>query len=121
MNTGIIQRSAAGLVAGGALVATGILLVLHKYGLLQSFDLGRSWPLIVVVLAFGRLAATIKETHQRGWTLLIIGDWLLVNTMTEWTYVQFTAPLLLGGMGLLMILRAVGDQTPKSAPGHYAR
>jgi hypothetical protein len=93
---------------------------MQQLGLLRLVDLGRAWPLAVIVLALAALGATIKERRQRGWGLLMIGDWLLANTMTDWAYVQISVPLLLAGVGLFTIIRGLRDHVPKSGQNYYA-
>ena len=80
----------------------------------NSVDLVQSWPLFIVVLAFAQMVATIKERHQQGWGLLLAGNWLLANTMTNWAYIQFTVPVLLGGLGLMTIIRGLRDDSGQS-------
>jgi hypothetical protein len=50
---------------------------------MQIRDLADGWPQFVIVLAFAQLAATIRERRQQGWGLLLAGDWLLADTMTD--------------------------------------
>jgi hypothetical protein len=60
-----------------------------------------------------QLAASINESRQRGWGLLLLGDWLFANTMTDWAIARITWPLLLAGVGVFMILRSVSrSQSP---------
>jgi hypothetical protein len=120
MNAEINDRSVTGFVSGGALVLGGAVLTMQQLGLLRLVDLGRAWPLAVIVLALAALGATIKERRQRGWGLLMIGDWLLANTMTDWAYVQISVPLLLAGVGLFTIIRGLRDHVPKSGQNYYA-
>ena len=40
--------------------------------------------------------------------LLLLGDWLFANTMTNWAYAQISWPIILTGAGALMIIRAIG-------------
>ena len=104
MTTRARELSTGRMLTGGALITAGALLLRQSMDLLHSIDLAHSWPLFVIVLAFAQLAATIKDRHQQGWGLLLAGDWLLANTMTDWAYVQFSVPLLLAGIGLMTIV-----------------
>ena len=61
-----------------------------------------------------------KERHQQGWGLLLAGDWLLANTMTNWTYVQFSVPLLLAGLSLMTIIRGLRDHSEQLGQDHRA-
>jgi hypothetical protein len=75
----------------------------------RSLDLTQSWPLFVIVLAFAQMVATVKQRHQQGWGLLLAGNWLLANTMTNWVYIQFSVPVLLAVLGVLTIIRGLRD------------
>ncbi|MGO9933744.1 MAG: LiaF transmembrane domain-containing protein [Steroidobacteraceae bacterium] len=95
-------------IAGGALMITGGLLLLQQAGFLHSIDLARGWPVILIAFAILQLGSSINESRQRGWGLLLVGDWLFANTMTNWAYAQLTWPIILMGLGALMIFRAIG-------------
>jgi hypothetical protein len=101
----------ASLMIGVALVTAGVLLMRQGVELPNSVDLAQSWPLFVIVLAFAQMVATVKERHQQGWGLLLAGDWLLANTMTNWAYVEFSVPVLLAGLGLMTIIRGLRAQS----------
>jgi uncharacterized membrane protein HdeD (DUF308 family) len=109
----------ASLMIGVALVTAGALLM-RQSGLLYSVDLVHSWPLFVVVLAFAQMVATVRERHQQGWGLLLAGDWLLANTMTNWAYVQYSVPVLLAGLGLMSIIRGLRDYSGYLVEDHRA-
>jgi uncharacterized membrane protein HdeD (DUF308 family) len=99
----------AGLLIGVALVTAGVLLLRQSVDLSHSVALAQSWPLFVIVLAFAQMVATVKERHQQGWGLLLAGNWLLANTMTNWTYIHISLPVLLAGLGLMSIIRVLRD------------
>jgi hypothetical protein len=110
----------ASLLIGVALVTAGVLLMRPSVNLVNSVDFVQSWPLFIVVLAFAQMVATIKERHQQGWGLLLAGNWLLANTMTNWAYVQFSVPVLLAGLGLMTIIRELRDYSGQSDEDHRA-
>jgi hypothetical protein len=95
------------VATGAALMLGGGLLALQQLGYLHAVALSHSWPIIVIVLALMQIGSSLQAPRQRGWTLLLFGDWLLANTMTDWSYAQFTWPILLAGVGAVMILRAI--------------
>lgn len=99
----------AGLLIGVALVTAGALLLRQSVDLSHSVALAQSWPLFVIVLAFAQMVATVKDRHQQGWGLLLAGNWLLANTMTNWTYIQISLPVLLAGLGFMSIVRVLRD------------
>jgi hypothetical protein len=114
------ELSTGRFLAGGALIAGGALLTAQTFGLLRFVDLGRSWPLFVIVLAFVRIGTTLRDRRQQGWSLLLAGDLLLANTMTDWMYVQYSAPMLLAGLGLVIIIRGLRDPSENSNENRYA-
>jgi Domain of unknown function (DUF5668) len=95
------------IASGAALVFAGALLALQQMGYLHAVALSHSWPIVIIVLALFQIGSSLKSPRQRGWTLLLFGDWLFANTMTDWTYAQFTWPILLAGGGAVMIVRAI--------------
>lgn len=112
------------VATGAALILAGGFLAIQQMGYLHAVALSHSWPIVVIVLALLQIGSSLKAPRQRGWTLLLFGDWLFANTMTDWTYAQFTWPILLAGVGAVMIFRAIeqrrhGDH--EQIPGsHYA-
>jgi hypothetical protein len=120
MNARIKDPFTVSLLTGVALVTAGALLTRQSAGLLHAGDLAHSWPLFIIVLAFVQLVATLKERHQQGWGLLLAGDWLLANTMTDWAYVQFSVPVLLAGLGLMTIVRGLRDYSRRSDEDYRA-
>jgi hypothetical protein len=120
MNARIKDPSTVSLLTGIALVTAGALLTRQPAGLLHSVDLAHSWPLLVIVLAFVQLVTTLRQRHQQGWGLLLAGDWLLANTMTDWAYVQFSVPVLLAGLGLMTIVRGLHDHSGSSDEDYRA-
>ncbi len=91
------------LIAGTIFVMAGVALALASSGLYKAVDLQRSWPVILIALALARLAMTMRSPRLRGWGLLLLGDWFLVNTMTDWAYLQYMFPLLVAGVDYWII------------------
>jgi hypothetical protein len=114
----------ARIASGAALIFAGGLLALQQLGYLHAVALSHSWPIIIIVLALIQIGSSLNAPRQRGWSLLLFGDWLFANTMTDWTYAQFTWPILLAGVGAVMIFRAIeqrrsGDHDEMHG-SHYA-
>jgi hypothetical protein len=93
------MRVGTRLIAGTILVVAGGALALGNSGLFATVELQRSWPLILIAMGLAELAVTMRSRRQSGWGLLLLGDWLFMNTMTDWAYQQFTWPILLAGVG----------------------
>jgi hypothetical protein len=120
MNARFTDPSTGSLLAGIGLVTAAALLARQPVELLHSVDLAHGWPLFVIVLAFVQMIATLNELHQQGWGLLLAGDWLLANTMTDWAYVQISVPVLLAGLGLMTIIHGLRDHSSRSDEDHRA-
>ena len=91
------------LIAGTILVVAAAVFLLGKSALLSDVDLQRSWPLVVIALGLARLAMTMRSEQLKGWGLLLLGDWLFMNTMTDWAYQKFALALLVGGVDYWII------------------
>ncbi|HXP66323.1 MAG TPA: DUF5668 domain-containing protein [Steroidobacteraceae bacterium] len=91
------------VIAGAILVIAGGALALGNSGIFGAVELQRSWPLALIAMGLAELVITMRTARQSGWALLLLGDWLFMNTMTGWGYEQFTWPLLLAGAGSWII------------------
>ena len=87
------------LIAGTILVIAGGALALGNSGLFMTVELQRSWPLALIAMGLAELVVTMRSPRQSGFGLLLLGDWLFMNTMTHWAYQQLAWPLLLAGVG----------------------
>jgi hypothetical protein len=119
------RRVGTGIASGAALIVAGGVLALQQTGYLPFMALSRGWPLILIVMAMVRLAMTLQAPRWNGWALLLLADWLLANSMTDWVYVQFTLPILMAGIGVAMILRTISrrhadDRHEEFQANHYA-
>ena len=90
-------------IAGTILVVAGGALALGNSGIFGAVELQRSWPLVLIAMGLAELVITMRTPRQRGWVLLLLGDWLFMNTMTNWAYQQFTWPVLLTAVGSWII------------------
>jgi hypothetical protein len=108
------------MIAGMGLIVTGGLLLVQQAGYLQAIDLARSWPLILIAFAIMQLGTTLKDSRQRGWGLLALGDWLFANTMTDWEYAQLSMPILLTGIGAAMVVRSLRQRRKTGHLNRYA-
>lgn len=90
-------------IAGTIVAVAAGALALGGSGLLAGVDLQRGWPLVIIALGLAQLAMTMRSPRLRGWGLLLLGDWLFMNTTTDWAYQRFTLPLLLAGVDCWII------------------
>jgi hypothetical protein len=90
------------LLSGGmVLVASGILMILHKTG---SFGFDRSWPILLIVIGIGAIVQHGKDLG--GWfittagvLLLLLQNWHMDIQMVS----TYLLPLLLIGVGVNII------------------
>jgi Domain of unknown function (DUF5668) len=95
------------VIAGTILVLAGGVLALGNSGIFAAVELQRSWPLALVAMGLAELVITMRTSRQSGWALLLAGDWLFMNTMTNWSYQQFTWPVLLAAVGSWIIAAGI--------------
>jgi hypothetical protein len=95
------------LIAGTILVAAGGALTLGNSGLFMTVELQRSWPLALIAMGLAELVMTMRSPRLSGFGLLLLGDWLFMNTMTHWAYPQLAWPVLLAGVGAWIAARGI--------------
>ena len=106
MHTQAKMPAANRLVAGTiAAIAAGLLGLVYC-GILNAVYVQHSWPLVLIALALAQLVLTMRSPHLRGLELLLLGNWLFMNTMTDWAYEQYSLPLLLVGVNYWIITRS---------------
>ena len=91
------------LIAGTILVVAGGALALGNSGLFMTVELQRSWPLALIAMGLAELVMTMRSPRVSGFGVLLLGDWLFMNTMTHWAYPQLTWPLLVAGVGAWLV------------------
>jgi len=103
METQAKMHAGTRLIAGTILVIAGGALALGNSGLFMTVELQRSWPLALIAMGLADLVMTTRSPRLSGFGLLLLGDWLFMNTMTHWAYPQLAWPLLLAGVGAWMV------------------
>jgi len=76
-------NATGGLIIGLAVIAVGVLFLLRNVGILYFDDIGRYWPVILIVLGISKLA----NTHSAS---------------------QVTSGIIIGGLGTVFLLRNLG-------------
>ena len=86
---------------GVLLVTAGIALLLDPFLPSVYITVGRLWPLFFVVLGVAKMTGPERRGTGGPW-LVLIGAWLLLNTLSDWRYDQ-TWPVLIMFLGIRLI------------------
>lgn len=112
MESTVIQRDTNSpalikLIIGVFLTLAGLLLAADNLDLVVANVYLRYWPAVLIVI--GALKAAVPETRWFGIVMLGVGIWFLGDNL-RWFRLSIRDlwPLLLIGMGLLLVGRAVG-------------
>jgi predicted membrane protein len=84
-------------IIGACLVLVGLVLALEQLGLLQAYHLLRFWPAALIIIGLVMLQRTERHSALRALVLIVVGGWLLLNTL-GWVSLdlwEFIVPLLL--------------------------
>src|SRR5258708_32110761 len=87
------MRTGTRLIAGTILVLAGGALALGNSGLFMTVELQRSGPLALIAMGLPELVVTMRSPRLSGFGLLLLGDWLFMNTLTHCAYKQLAWPL----------------------------
>jgi hypothetical protein len=106
-----------GLVAGLVMITVGLIFLADQLDWLDTDLTWRYWPLILVALGLGRLGwAEGREQVKSALVLLLMGSWLMVNTLElfelDW---RSSWPLLLIGFGLIWTWEALSGARERAA------
>jgi predicted membrane protein len=97
------------------LVGVGAIFLLSNLGLLQISAIWRFWPLILLVLGVFRLSSREKGAKESALVMLIVGAvFLLLNLHLLHISFGILWPLILVGVGLLMLTRTWGGSCKTS-------
>lgn len=118
----MVSRITGRVIAGGILIALGLLFTLDNFGLIEAGDVFRYWPLVLVGFGLLRIAqAGYPAQRVAGGLVVLLGVALLLRSLHV---VMFHARdvwpvvLLLGG-GML-VWRAFRREGPNPADGVLA-
>lgn len=103
------NRAASGtLISGLVLASIGVVLLLDRFGIVDSHIFFRLWPMIFVVIGVGKLADS-SGMQQRAWGGFLISVGVLL-TLNELGYIHFSLgqiwPVFLIAAGLLLAWQA---------------
>src|ERR1700733_4042248 len=97
-------------VIGACLVLMGVVLALEQLGLLEAHHLLRFWPAALIIIGLVMLQRTEKHSALRALLLIVIGGWLLLNTL-GWVSLdlwEFIVPLVLVLVGARIMVGNTG-------------
>ena len=102
-NRGLTPR----FIIGACLVLVGVVLALEQLGLLQAHHVLRFWPVALIVVGLAMLQRTEKHSALRALILIVVGGWLLLNTLglVSLDLWEFIVPLLLVLFGARIMMR----------------
>lgn len=97
------ERRRPRLFWGVLLVTAGVALLLDPFLDPVQISAARLWPLPLIVLGFAKMTRGWPPRHRHGgpW-LVMLGGWLLLNTLTDWEY-SHTWPVLIMFLGVRLI------------------
>jgi hypothetical protein len=100
------RMDTSALGTGIFLIVAGIALTLAKLDLLRLEGLGALWPLVVVAAGLWVLATGAKpKKRRRGAVMIVVGAWLLVNTLELFDLSWYNSwPALMILLGLLQLV-----------------
>jgi predicted membrane protein len=113
------QRSTSSLLFGSLLTLFGVVLLLDNLGYIDANDILRFWPIVLVLIGAFRVVRS-EDTGGKvvGLMIAIVGLWLLLTNF-EVISLSFSSlwPLLLIGLGILLLVRASRADLPVAGDG----
>lgn len=108
-------------IIGICLVLMGVVLALDQLGLMQGYRLLRFWPAALVIVGLVMLQRGDRQTRLRAMVLIVVGGWLLLNTLglVSLDIWEFFVPLLLVFFGARIMMHNQGSRygAPPAQPG----
>jgi predicted membrane protein len=108
-------------IIGVCLVLVGVVLALDQLGLLYANHLLRFWPAALIVIGLVMLQRGERHNALRALVLIVVGGWLLLNTLglVRLDLWEFFVPLLLVFLGarFMMHNRGPRPEAPQGLPG----
>ncbi len=110
----------SGLVMAVALIALGVLFFLSNLGLLRMHDIFAYWPVILIVVGLTKLSKTPGMPGSlHGIMFIVIGCvFLMVNLGLFSIHGRMLWPLILVGVGVLMLSRSIAQRDAFAMNAH---
>ncbi|WP_306589366.1 LiaI-LiaF-like domain-containing protein [Geothrix sp. 21YS21S-4] len=107
------------LVLGVAIIVAGLMLTLDNLGLVEAHTVFKLWPLILVAMGVAKIRQDREGGGMGGWFLVLGGTFLLLFTFARGHLAEALAPMLVVGVGILIVVKAL-KQT-RGVPAELAR
>jgi predicted membrane protein len=108
-------------IIGVCLVLMGVVLALDQVGVVQAHHVLRFWPAALIVVGLVMLQRGERHSALRALVLIVVGGWLLLNTLglVSLDLWEFILPLLLVFFGARIMMRNQGYRSgaPQDPPG----
>jgi predicted membrane protein len=108
-------------IIGVCLVLMGVVLGLDQLGVVQANHLLRFWPAALIVVGLVMLQRGERHSALRALVLIVVGGWLLLNTLglVSLDLWEFILPLLLVFFGARIMMHNQGSRSgaPQDLPG----
>jgi predicted membrane protein len=103
-------------IIGVCLVLMGVVLALDQLGVLQANHLLRFWPAALIIVGLAMLQRGERHSALRALVLIVVGGWLLLNTLglVSLDLWEFILPLLLVFFGARIMMRSQGSRSGES-------
>ena len=103
-------------IIGVCLVLMGVVLALDQLGVLQAHHLLRFWPAALIIVGLAMLQRGERHSALRALVLIVVGGWLLLNTLglVSLDLWEFILPLLLVFFGARIMMRSQGSRSGAS-------
>jgi len=114
MTQATAHRSTSSLIFGSLIALLGVVLLVDNLGFIDADDVLRFWPIVLVVFGAVQIAQR-RDTGGKtvGMIIGIIGLWLLLNNLDIISLSLFSLwPLLLIGLGILLLVRSSRSDLP---------
>ena len=108
-------------IIGVCLVLMGVVLALDQIGIVQAHHVLRFWPAALIVVGLVMLQRGERHSALRALVLIVVGGWLLLNTLglVSLDIWEFILPLLLVFFGARIMMHNQGSRSgaPQDLPG----
>jgi len=103
-------------IIGVCLVLMGVVLALDQLGVLQAHHVLRFWPAALIIVGLAMLQRGERHSALRALVLIVVGGWLLLNTLglVSLDLWEFILPLLLVFFGARIMMRSHGSRSGAS-------